>query len=123
MARIIYFYLFYSSFHFDYGKMKTQNSCLDLCPTFKNATISTYKFIKYLNKYLKFIPMDELKPIVNEFLGQPVAFFGGLVSGFLKLDLQQDPLKSWLEKQGASPTVVSADSNSKKDGPQSISID
>ncbi len=103
--------------------MRTQNSCLDLGLTSKNATISAYRFNKYLNKYLKFIPMDELKPIVNEFLGQPVAFFGGLVSGFLKLDLQQDPLKSWLEKQGASPTVVSADSNSKKDGPQSISID
>ena len=84
---------------------------------------NAHKFIKHLNKNLKFIPMDELKPIVNEFLGQPVAFFGGLVSGFLKLDLQQDPLKSWLEKQGASPTVVSADSNGKKDGPQSISID
>jgi hypothetical protein len=64
--------------------------------------------------------MDELKPILNEFLGQPVAFFGGLVSGFLKLDLGQDPLKGWLEKQGAtSPST----SNSAKDGPQSISID
>jgi hypothetical protein len=57
--------------------------------------------------------MDELKPILNEFLGQPVAFFGGLVSGFLKLDLQQDPL-----------TKTSSPSNSgKSDGPQSISID
>jgi hypothetical protein len=68
--------------------------------------------------------MDELKPILNEFLGQPVAFFGGLVSGFLKLDLQQDPLKGWLEKQGATPTTGSATSdNGKNDGPQSISID
>ncbi|MCY7333540.1 MAG: hypothetical protein LH649_13000 [Pseudanabaena sp. CAN_BIN31] len=65
--------------------------------------------------------MDELKPIFNEFLGQPVAFFGGLVSGFLKLDLQQDPLKGWLEQQGATPT--SASNNTKNDGPQSISID
>jgi hypothetical protein len=68
--------------------------------------------------------MDELKPIFNEFLGQPVAFFGGLVSGFLKLDLQQDPLKGWLEKQGATPTTgTSASDNAKNDGPQSISID
>ena len=68
--------------------------------------------------------MDELKPILNEFLGQPVAFVGGLVSGFLKLDLQQDPLKSWLEKQGATPTTVSSSSNNgKSDGPHSISID
>ncbi|NUN66133.1 hypothetical protein HCU40_15555 [Pseudanabaena biceps] len=68
--------------------------------------------------------MDELKPILNEFLGQPVAFFGGLVSGFLKLDLQQDPLKSWLEKQGATISTGSSTSDSgKSDGPQSISID
>lgn len=68
--------------------------------------------------------MDELKPILTEFLGQPVAFVGGLVSGFLKLDLQQDPLKSWLETQGAAPTTVSSSSNNgKTDGPQSISID
>jgi hypothetical protein len=67
--------------------------------------------------------MDELKPILNEFLGQPVAFVGGLVSGFLKLDLQQDPLKSWLEQQGATPTTVSSSNNGKTDGPQSISIE
>ena len=66
--------------------------------------------------------MDELKPILNEFLGQPVAFFGGLVSGFLKLDLGQDPLKGWLEKQGATPTSAST-ASSANDGPQSISID
>lgn len=69
--------------------------------------------------------MNELQPILNEFLGQPVAFFGGLVSGFLKLDLQQDPLKGWLEKQGATPTTGSSSSSGGKnnDGPQSISID
>ncbi|MBD2189541.1 hypothetical protein [Pseudanabaena mucicola] len=69
--------------------------------------------------------MNELQPILNEFLGQPVAFFGGLVSGFLKLDLQQDPLKGWLEKQGATPTTGSSGGNGGKnnDGPQSISID
>ncbi|OIP75384.1 MAG: hypothetical protein AUK48_07605 [Oscillatoriales cyanobacterium CG2_30_44_21] len=68
--------------------------------------------------------MDELKPIFNEFVGQPVAFLGGLVSGFLKLDLQQDPLKNWLEKQGATlNTPYSAGDSAKNDGPQSISID
>ena len=67
--------------------------------------------------------MDELKPILNEFLGQPVAFFGGLVSGFLKLDLQQDPLKGWLEKQGVTSTNTNVSSSSHNEGPQSISID
>ncbi|MDX2254807.1 MAG: hypothetical protein NW214_04760 [Pseudanabaenaceae cyanobacterium bins.39] len=68
--------------------------------------------------------IEELKPIINEFLDQPVAFFGGLVSGFLKLDLQQDPLKTWLEKQGANPVAsTSTSSGQSKEGPQSISID
>ncbi|MEI6427499.1 MAG: hypothetical protein WCO45_03790 [Pseudanabaena sp. ELA607] len=66
--------------------------------------------------------MDELKPIVSEFLSQPVAFLGGFVSGALRLDLHQDPLKSWLAKQGATPTEpTSASNNSNR--PQSISID
>jgi hypothetical protein len=68
--------------------------------------------------------IDELKPIINEFLDQPVAFFGGLVSGLLKLDLQQDPLKTWLEKQGANPTATTPNGGGQSSsGPQSISID
>lgn len=69
--------------------------------------------------------MDELKPIFQEFISQPVAFLGGLVSGFLRLDLNEDPLKSWLEKQGTygnSPTNSSTQ-NGNRNGPQSISID
>ncbi|MCS6782073.1 MAG: hypothetical protein RMI89_00230 [Gloeomargarita sp. SKYBB_i_bin120] len=65
--------------------------------------------------------LNELSPIVQEFLQQPTAFLGGFVSGLLGLDLQQDPLKSWLERQmstsqpPASPPPPS--------GPQQISID
>jgi hypothetical protein len=69
--------------------------------------------------------MNELKPILQELVVQPVAFMGGLVSGFLRLNLNEDPLKSWLEKQGASPASTNANNgqNSKNSGPQSISID
>jgi hypothetical protein len=70
--------------------------------------------------------MDELRPILQELVVQPLAFMGGLVSGFLRLDLKEDPLKSWLEKQGASPATNAANSNgqnNKNSGPQSISID
>jgi len=42
---------------------------------------------------------NELSPLVQEFLQQPTAFLGGFVSGLLGLDLQEDPLKSWLERQ------------------------
>ncbi|NJL42487.1 MAG: hypothetical protein HC856_03825 [Pseudanabaena sp. RU_4_16] len=68
--------------------------------------------------------MDELRPILQELVGQPVAFMGGLVSGLLRLNLNEDPLKSWLEKQGASPASTTANGqNNKNSGPQSISID
>jgi hypothetical protein len=68
--------------------------------------------------------MDELKPILQELVVQPVAFMGGLVSGLLRLNLNEDPLRSWLEKQGASPAANANNSqNSKNSGPKSISID
>lgn len=68
--------------------------------------------------------MDELKPILQELFVQPVAFMGGLVSGLLRLDLKEDPLKAWLEKQGASPGSATTSNGQKKNsGPQSISID
>ncbi len=67
--------------------------------------------------------MDELTPIFQELTAQPIAFFGGLVSGFLRLDPNQDPLKGWLKSQNiASPTNVPSDRAAEK-SPQSISID
>jgi hypothetical protein len=66
--------------------------------------------------------MDELKPILQELTIQPTAFLGGLVAGFLRLDLNEDPLKTWLSQQGVVSTAAST-STSKKSGPQSISID
>lgn len=62
--------------------------------------------------------MDELKPILHELTQNPTAFLGGLVAGFLRLDLNEDPLKTWLGQQGVAPTPTQ-----KKSGPQSISID
>ncbi len=66
--------------------------------------------------------LDELTPIVQEILGQPIAFFGGFASGLLKLNLNDDPVKSWLENQGADVSNQSDDDKSGK-GPQTISID
>lgn len=72
--------------------------------------------------------VDELTPFVRELARQPVAFCGGFFSGLFNLDLSEDPVKSWLNKQGADPTAVgsnnsfgSSTANSK--GPQSIDID
>ena len=72
--------------------------------------------------------VDELTPFVRELARQPVAFCGGFFSGLFNLDLSEDPVKSWLNKQGADPTMGgltygagSSTTNSK--GPQSIDID
>jgi len=64
--------------------------------------------------------MDELRPIIHELTIQPTAFLGGLVAGFLRLDLNEDPLRTWLGQQGVATTDRTT---SKKSGPQSISID
>ncbi|MGB3300824.1 MAG: hypothetical protein WBA76_21370 [Phormidesmis sp.] len=72
--------------------------------------------------------VDELTPFVRELARQPVAFCGGFFSGLFNLDLSEDPVRSWLNKQGADPTAAgsangfgSSTANSK--GPQSIDID
>lgn len=70
--------------------------------------------------------LDELTPFVQELTAHPAAFLGGLASGLLRLNLSDDPVKSWLSNQGAS-SVTSDDAASRASarngGPQSISID
>jgi hypothetical protein len=68
--------------------------------------------------------VDELTPVFKQFAGYPVAFLGGFVSGLLRLNLSEEPVKGWLDQQAGSysgPTVSS--SNGKSNGPQSITID
>ncbi len=70
--------------------------------------------------------VDELTPFVKELARQPVAFCGGFFSGLFRLDLTEDPVKSWLNKQGATPTAsdtAGGISTSSLKGPQSIDID
>jgi hypothetical protein len=70
--------------------------------------------------------MDEIKPILQELTREPIAFFGGFVSGLLKLNLNDDPIKTWLEKQAGTTVSSSSDSNNhngNSGGPQSIQID
>jgi hypothetical protein len=65
--------------------------------------------------------LDELTPLAQELFKNPVAFAGGFVSGFLHLNLHDDPVKSWLEKQSGAtmPTAETPASQS----PKSIDID
>lgn len=68
--------------------------------------------------------LDELTPVFRELTGYPVAFLGGFVSGFLRLNLADDPVKSWLDQQaGASSHSTITSSINGKNGPQTISID
>lgn len=53
------------------------------------------------------------------FLSNPVVFCGGFLSGLLRLDIRQDPLRSWLESQG----LRVEDPPATTQGPQSISIE
>lgn len=64
---------------------------------------------------------DELTPLFKELTQQPVAFMGGLFSGLLRLNLSDDPIKSWLDKQSGSSVYSATTRNG--NGPQSISID
>ena len=69
--------------------------------------------------------MDELMPIFEGLTQQPIAFLGGFVSGVLKLNLSDDPVKSWLAKEGATVSQTSSPSQASNGnkGPQSITIE
>jgi hypothetical protein len=73
--------------------------------------------------------IDELSPIFKQLTHYPVSCFGGLVSGVFRLNLADDPVKTWLDKQnnssgscGKTCAPNEAD-NGKASGPQQISIE
>lgn len=67
--------------------------------------------------------MDELTPVFQQLTSYPIAFLGGFVSGFLRLNLAEDPVKDWLDQQSGTSTGTATSSNGKTSGPQSISIE
>ncbi|MEM6835213.1 MAG: hypothetical protein AAF609_00015 [Cyanobacteria bacterium P01_C01_bin.120] len=69
--------------------------------------------------------LTELSPFLQELTRQPVAFVGGFVSGVLRIDLSDDPVKSWLDKQDVSvaPDAATSNDSGNNGGPQKISID
>jgi len=70
--------------------------------------------------------VDELTPIFKRLTQHPASFLGGFFSGVLRLNLTDEPVKSWLERQ-ISPNGYTASHSqlhkSSASGPQSISID
>lgn len=71
--------------------------------------------------------LDELSPLFQELVSKPVAFMGGFTSGLFRLNLTEEPVKSWLHRQGGandhiySSTIVDHTHNGS--GPQSITIE
>ncbi len=62
--------------------------------------------------------------ILEAFLKNPVPFLGGFAAGALRLNLNEDPLKSWLAAQGVEVTDNDSDDSAPPpNGPQTISID
>jgi len=61
----------------------------------------------------------EMNEVWKTFLSNPVVFCGGFLSGLLRLDVRQDPLRSWLESQG----LRVEDPPASTQGPQSIAIE
>jgi hypothetical protein len=68
--------------------------------------------------------LSELTPIVQELVQQPVAFLGGFTSGLLRLNLNTDPVKGWLDSQlGQLAGGYSSSHNGQPQSPKTISID
>ena len=70
--------------------------------------------------------VNELTPIFKQLTQHPASFLGGFFSGVLRLNLTDEPVKSWLDRQ-TIPGYTASDSQlhngSVSGGPQSISID
>ena len=67
--------------------------------------------------------LTELAPAFEKLIQQPVAFASGFVSGVLHLNLNEEPLSQWLEKEGHNTTSTTVRTSSNGDRPQSINID
>jgi hypothetical protein len=70
--------------------------------------------------------LDELRPIFTELTKEPISFLGGFFSGVFRLNLSDDPVKSWLDQQTGAishSSSTNGSDNGRNSGPQSISID
>ncbi len=69
--------------------------------------------------------IDELTPVFKQFIQHPLSFTGGFFSGLLRLNLADEPVKSWLDQQRRSNnhTAFITDANNGTGGPQSIAIE
>eukprot|EP00246_Nothoceros_aenigmaticus_P005659 TRINITY_DN17890_c0_g1_i1.p1 TRINITY_DN17890_c0_g1~~TRINITY_DN17890_c0_g1_i1.p1 ORF type:complete len:129 (+),score=13.72 TRINITY_DN17890_c0_g1_i1:178-564(+) len=63
-------------------------------------------------------------PILKKAIKEPVAFVGGIVAGLLRLDLNEDPLKEWVERTTEAAGVKADEqTDSSDEGPEEITIE
>jgi hypothetical protein len=67
--------------------------------------------------------LNELTPIFKELAKEPVAFCSGFISGALRLNLTDDPVKTWLEQQAGFTATSNPNESNDKQKPKSIDID
>ncbi|MER3431881.1 MAG: hypothetical protein C4288_00240 [Leptolyngbya sp. ERB_1_1] len=67
--------------------------------------------------------LTELSPLVQELAQQPVAFLGGLFTGLLRLNLTEEPVRSWLSQQTGTTIYTTTPHSGNGNAPKSISID
>jgi hypothetical protein len=67
--------------------------------------------------------LNELTPILKELTKEPAAFCSGFISGVLRLNLTDDPVKTWLEQQAGFTPTSSQTGSVERQQPQSIDID
>jgi hypothetical protein len=67
--------------------------------------------------------ITELTPLFQEFVRRPVAFAGGFFAGALHLNLNEQPVSQWLERQMGMSPASTATAPQPPQGPQSISIE
>ncbi|CAK9260137.1 unnamed protein product [Sphagnum jensenii] len=71
-----------------------------------------------------FNPGDD--PILKEVLKEPIAFFGGVFAGLLRLDLNEEPLREWVARTSEAAGLDLSESPSADDDdsiPEDIQID
>jgi hypothetical protein len=67
--------------------------------------------------------LNELTPIFKELIKEPVAFCNGFISGVLRLNLTDDPVKTWLEQQAGFTPTSNPSGTTDRSRPKSIEID
>jgi hypothetical protein len=68
--------------------------------------------------------VQELSPIFQELIHKPMVFLGGFASGLLRLNLSEDPVRTWLDRElGVTVSSPNPPAGGNGSGPQSIDID